>query len=91
MKFGFLISCPTVAYSPNLFFVVVTARSYSEREVDTLSSAAIGLGNILKCEEAIDFRSRGLNIYENMGEMKIQLIDAIKAKQGCVSGLVSTN
>ena len=50
----------------------------------------MGLGNILKCEKAIDFRSRGLKIYENMGEMKIQLIDAIKAKQGCVSGLVSS-
>ena len=91
MKFSFSVSCPTGASSPNFFFVAVTARSYSEKEVDTLSSAAIGLGNILKCEKAIDFRSRGLKIYENMGEMKIQLIDAIKAKQGCVSGLVSTN
>ena len=43
----------------------------------------------MKCEKALDFSSRGLKVYEKMDEMKIQLIDAVKVKQGCTSGLVS--
>ena len=72
-----------------LLFVSVNAKFYSEEEVDALASAAIGLGKILKCEKAINFSSRGLQVYQQMDEMKIQLIDAIKTKQGCTSGLVS--
>ena len=75
---------------PNLFFVAVSARFYSEKEVDALSTAAIGLGKILKCEKALNFNTRGLKVYEQMDEMKIQLIDAIKANLGCTSGLVSS-
>ena len=77
------------ASKPNSSFIAVSARFYSEKEVDALASAAIGLGKILKCEKALNFSSRGLKVYQDMDEMKIQLIDAIKVKQGCDSGLVS--
>lgn len=81
------MSCDSYPY---IFLVAVSARFYSEKEVDALANAAIGLGKILKCQKAIDFSSRGLKVYEQMDEMKIQLIDAIKAKHGCTSGLVSS-
>ena len=76
---------------PAVFFstLAVNAKFYSDKELDVLSSAAIGLGKILRCEKALDFTSRGLQVYEGMDEMKIQLIDAIKVKHGSPNELVS--